>query len=499
MSTHSTPPVALSPEPAAGQSALNAKARSGSAWIVLAFGSGQVVRLGLNIVTAALLFEEAFALMALVSAVMMGLAMFSDIGLQQNVIQSPRGDEPDFLNTAWTMQVLRGIVLTFLAALLAWPLATFYGANDPAAHELRWLIPLVALTAMFDGLRSPRMLSAARHMQVAAMTRIEIVVTLANAAMMLGLVWYTRSVYALAIAAVCSSALHAALSYALLPGPRARFMLEPTAVRSVFSFGKWIFLSTLISFMAIQVDRLTFAAMYPLAEVGVYSIAASLALMVMALVGRLQGAIVFPWYARMLESGVELPDAFVKAEKPVLLMSTYFVVLLVVGAGSFFSLAYDARYAQAAVFLPILAFGAWFSTIGGMYGAAFLAKGQPKWIAMVSAVKVLSFLAFLALLSLVERTLVTATVAVLLSEVATLGVGRYLGARIGLRNVKVEATMLALLAGSSALGLWLVRGLEPVARLHPALQLLVLGMLVTALFAPAFLKVVLPILRQRSA
>lgn len=95
-----------------GKSALNARARSGSIWIVGAFGASQVLRLGLNIVLAALLFEEAFALMAIVTAVMIGLGGFSDIGLQQNVIQSSRGDEPAFLNTAWTMQVIRGVELT---------------------------------------------------------------------------------------------------------------------------------------------------------------------------------------------------------------------------------------------------------------------------------------------------------------------------------------------------------------------------------------------------
>lgn len=480
------------------RSALNAKARSGTTWIVIAFGSGQVIRLGMNIILARLLFEEAFALMALVNAVMMGLAMFSDIGLQQNVIQSPRGDEPNFLNTAWTMQVIRGITLTLLAAISAWPIAAFYGANDPAALELRWLIPLVALTALIDGLRSPRVLSAARHMRVAQITRIEIAVTIVNMTVLLSLTWYLRSVYALAIAAVVSSSLHAALTYWFLPGARARFALEATAVRSIFSFGKWIFLSTLLTFLSIQIDRLAFSAMYTLAEVGVYSIASSLALMIPSLIGSLQGAIVFPWYARMLEDGMELSEAFHKAMMPVLVMSTYVVVLLIVGAQSFFALAYDDRYSQAAMFLPILAASAWFSNIGGLYGSAFLVKGLSKWLALASAVKVLSFLLLLALLSLVESTMLVATSLVLASEIITLIVSRYLGWRLGLKNLRVETVMLSMLIFSSGLGLLLIHRFEPFVHLHPALQLLMLGTLTTILFAPLFLKAIYPLLRRRS-
>lgn len=484
---------------AQNRKALNAKARAGTTWIVLAFGSGQVIRLGSNIILAGVLFEEAFALMALVNAVMMGLAMFSDIGLQQNVIQSPRGDEPDFLNTAWTMQVIRGVVLTVLAALLAWPMAAFYGANDPAALELRWLIPLIAMTALIDGLRSPRVLSAARHMRVAQVTRIEIAVTIVNTTVLLGFAWHLRSVYAFAIAAVVSAVLHATLTYWYLPGSRARFMLEAAAVRSIFSFGKWIFVSTLLSFLALQVDRLAFAAMYPLVEVGVYSISASLALMIPSLVGSLQSAVVFPWYARMLEDGMALTEAFDKAKTPVLVMSTYVVVLLIIGSQSFFALAYDARYSQAAVFLPVLAVSAWLSIVGGLYGSAFLVKGLSKWLAFATAVKVLTFLLLLSVLSRFESTLLMATTVVLMSELFSVVVSCYLGWQLGLKNLRFEAAMLTLMVFSSGLGILLLRAFEPMAALHPAWQLLVLGVLTTVIFVPLFLKVLYPLFRRRSS
>ena len=58
-----------------------------------------------------LLFPEAFGLMALIQTFMIGLAMFSDLGIGPAIIQSDRGEDPDFLNTAWVMQILRGICL----------------------------------------------------------------------------------------------------------------------------------------------------------------------------------------------------------------------------------------------------------------------------------------------------------------------------------------------------------------------------------------------------
>lgn len=81
----------------------------------------QVMRLLSNLALTRLLFPEAFGLMALMQTFMIGLQMFSDIGLRPSIIQNPRGEEPDFLNTAWTLQVARGVVLWLGACALAWP------------------------------------------------------------------------------------------------------------------------------------------------------------------------------------------------------------------------------------------------------------------------------------------------------------------------------------------------------------------------------------------
>lgn len=211
----------VTPAAEVGQSSMahiSARAKTGTIWIVVAFGGGQIIRLASNIALAALLFQEAFALMALVAAVMQGLAMFSDLGLKPSVVQNPRGDEPVFLQTAWTLQTIRGGILFIGAAALAWPMAHIYGANDPMARELLWLIPLVALGAIADGFQSSRMLTAARRMDLASVTKIELLVQVLNAVLMVGLAWYLRSVYALAIAGLVSSGLRVWLSYAMLSG-----------------------------------------------------------------------------------------------------------------------------------------------------------------------------------------------------------------------------------------------------------------------------------------
>ncbi|MAO27784.1 MAG: polysaccharide biosynthesis protein, partial [Roseovarius sp.] len=84
--------------------------RSGS-WVLIGYGGSQAIRLASNLILTRLLFPEAFGLMALVSVVTVGLMMFSDVGVGPSIAQSKRGDDPAFLDTAFSIQILRGALL----------------------------------------------------------------------------------------------------------------------------------------------------------------------------------------------------------------------------------------------------------------------------------------------------------------------------------------------------------------------------------------------------
>ncbi|GAB1360936.1 hypothetical protein MASR1M32_01720 [Rhodobacter sp.] len=90
------------------RSGLMARALRGSALTAGSYAVTQALRLASNLILTRLLFPEAFGLMALVSVVLVGLQMFSDTGIGPAISRSPRGDEPAFLDTAWTVNVARG-------------------------------------------------------------------------------------------------------------------------------------------------------------------------------------------------------------------------------------------------------------------------------------------------------------------------------------------------------------------------------------------------------
>src|SRR4051812_45253512 len=107
--------------------AVRAAAVGSAVWTVLGFGAMQVLRFGFNLVLTRLVAPQVFGVMAMVTLCVQALHMFSDLGIRQCVVHHARGDDPDFLNTAWTLQILRGLLLWGLSAALAAPVAAFYG------------------------------------------------------------------------------------------------------------------------------------------------------------------------------------------------------------------------------------------------------------------------------------------------------------------------------------------------------------------------------------
>src|SRR5712672_1844492 len=99
-----------------GRTALRQRVMKAGVWSIAGYGINLVIRFGTNLLMTRVLAPEMFGVMAVASMIMVGLIMFSDIGLRQNVIQSPRGSDPSFLNAAWSMQIVRGLCLWAFAA-----------------------------------------------------------------------------------------------------------------------------------------------------------------------------------------------------------------------------------------------------------------------------------------------------------------------------------------------------------------------------------------------
>ena len=142
------------------------------------FGASLGVRMVSNMVLTRLLLPEAFGVMAVVGVLAVALALLSDLGIGQNVIVHKRGSDPTFLNTAWTVQIARGlfiwslaIVLAIVIAVLA-PLGVFAADTVYVDPRLPFVLVVGTFAAVLQGLESTRIHEARRNLQPVSYTHL---------------------------------------------------------------------------------------------------------------------------------------------------------------------------------------------------------------------------------------------------------------------------------------------------------------------------------------
>jgi O-antigen/teichoic acid export membrane protein len=354
---------------------LQIKALRGSAWTIATFGSGQVLRLGSNLVLTRLLYPEAFGLMALVQIFLYGLHMLSDVGVATSVIQHRRGDESRFLNTAWTLQIIRGGALTLLAALIGQPAAWFY--HEPS---LGLLLPAVSLTAAISGLQSTAVLSLRRHMQLARISLLDLGVQVVGIVANIALAYELRSVWALVIGGVVAELVRTAVSHRLVPGYRNRFEWDPEAARAIYDFGKWILLSSACFFVAGQADRLYLGRLGGVQILGVFGVAALFTESLLTLVTNLTQGVLYPALSQVArEQPARVCEAYYRARRLLDLLALPLCGALCAAGSSLIHLLYDPRYHEAGWMLQLLAIRVAMGAISTPCETCLFAIGQTRY------------------------------------------------------------------------------------------------------------------------
>ena len=95
-------------------------------WTIGGYSVSTALRFGSNIVLARLLTPEIFGIMVIVNSIKYGIELLTDVGIEQNIVQKKDGLKSEFFNTAWTLQIIRGICLTALFFCLAPLFSSFY-------------------------------------------------------------------------------------------------------------------------------------------------------------------------------------------------------------------------------------------------------------------------------------------------------------------------------------------------------------------------------------
>lgn len=357
----------------------------GSAISGVGYFLGQAIRLASNLIMTRLLFPDAFGLMALVTMFVVGVVLMTDVGLSPSIMQSKRGDDPKFLNTAWSVKMMLHGFYFVVICLLAWPAAQFYDAP-----QLVQLMPAVAASLLIGGLVSPNIEHAQRHLRLGRVTMVEIVTQVASTIGMVIFALLTQSIWALVFGQFVGVIVKVVMTRYYIAGPATGFGMDRDALHELIHFGKWITLSSACGFVLSQGDKAVLGKYLDLQQLGVYNIGFFLASFPMALAENITGRTIIPVYRD--SPPYESPQNFATVRRMRLGLSAIVMAMIAVmalGGPWIINLLYDSRYQGAGQIVSLIACAQIPVVLGMTYPQAALAAGDsrsPSLLTMLRAV-----------------------------------------------------------------------------------------------------------------
>jgi O-antigen/teichoic acid export membrane protein len=359
-------------------------------WTMLAQIAQYVLRFGGHLIVARLLAPRAFALMLLVNTFLHGLQMFTDIGINASIIQHPDADDRRFLNTAWTIKVIRGALLWVVCAVLAYPYADFM-----EREVLTTLITVSGFSVMISGFNSTSLPIMSRHLDLKRLMAFRVGVQLASTIVMIGYALVSPTVWALVAGLLVNSVLRLAGSYLLFDAPPNRFELHRQFVRTIVAFGAWVFVNTLLGYLANSVDKYALGkVIQDDALLGCYHVAVNMGgipFMVLVAVGR---SVVFPMMGRSREAGIDLRRAYSKVKLPIFAAAGLAVSGLIATGPQLIQVLYKPVFWDAGWMIVPVAAGQWFRVLAIPPANAIFALGKIYWLSAANLSKLVGYALF---------------------------------------------------------------------------------------------------------
>ena len=245
---------------------LAARSIKGSGWVFSLNIAQQLLSFVTLVVLTRILLPSDFGLMGICTLTIAMLNVFTQTGFEMALIQKKEDIEP-FLNSTWTLSLIRGILLFAFLFCIAPVIALFF--NAPAATLI---LQVLAFSCVLQGLSNIGVIAFSKELQFNKQFVLQIVSSIAVFVATIAAALILRSVWALVVGSLVGSVVALFASYLLHPY-RPRFDFDRSRIRELWGFGKWVFASSIILYFLMNGDNLFVGKFLGLASLGFYQVA----------------------------------------------------------------------------------------------------------------------------------------------------------------------------------------------------------------------------------
>jgi len=350
---------------------LGQRAARSSFWLMVSQVINRLAGLVRNIILARLLFPEDFGLVGIATIALSLLEVFSQTGFRQALIRKKENIE-GYLNTAWTISIIRGVTLFVILFLSAPIIADFF--NNP---QVTSVVRAMAFTFIILGCQNIATLYFIRELNFKKEITLQLAGALTSLVVSIVLAFILKNVWALVFGSLAGNFVIFLLSYFFQPF-RPRLAIKRAYVRELFSFGKYVLASGVLIFAITQGDDALVGRMLGVAALGFYALAYKISNLPATQISHVIGGITLPVYSKFQDNLVKLKELYLKFLQITTFLSFLASGLILVFASDFTKIFLGEKWLAIIPVMQILVFAGLIRSIAATPGKIFYAVKKPE-------------------------------------------------------------------------------------------------------------------------
>ena len=353
---------------------------------------GNLIGLGSMVILARWLTPADFGLVALATTILAIMSTVTNVSLSAALIQQ-REVTRAHLDTAFTLNSLRGLAVALVACAAAAPIAVV--SKEP---RLLLLVVVLSPTLILEGVTNPRQAMMLKELNYWPQLLMQLSQKLVGLVVSVAIALTFRTYWALPLGALAGQFVSTAISYSILPYmPRLGFR----HFRDMWSFSLWLTLGQAVTTITWRLDSLVIGTVLGRAPLGYYTVGENVANLPTREATMPLYATLFPALAALRDSPEQIARAYQRAQTFLTAVALPLGVGTSLVAEPLVHLMMGPRWDAAIPVVQVLATAAAFCTLSSLTHSLGMATGNTRllfrrdWQVLITRVPIVIGLMYL--------------------------------------------------------------------------------------------------------
>jgi lipopolysaccharide exporter len=318
----------------------------------LTFALQAVIRLVSSLVLTRVLLPEAYGIITMLVSILYVIGNIVDTNVTLFIVRDKNAEQPRYLNTAWTIRLIRST----LSCAVLFACAPLIATKIYDLPNLILPLRVFSLWFLIDGFETMAFPLAIRRKQARLQMYSELAGSVLSATFSIIYCYRYHTFWGIAFAMLLSRLFMTVLSYQFYRELRPRLFIDRAAAREILVYSKFTVPSSLLTLSLNQFDKVVFLRLFDLRLLGLYGLAGNIAGSIETLISKISQAVLYP---RCAHNYRENPDTATKryyTENTKLFVSILALPAAISGAAHLIiTVLYDPRYSEAGSVVQALA------------------------------------------------------------------------------------------------------------------------------------------------